>query len=158
MPDLSDTLTTLFNELLEGPSPDAAYMLNSGDAGLLRSLDKLTAAQASAVASGGASIAAHVDHLRYGLSLLNRWIAGESPFGGADWAASWRKTTVSDAEWQRRRDELGSEARRWLENLRTSREVSAAELNVIVGSIAHLAYHVGAIRQIDRAARGPSDS
>jgi len=26
----------------------------------------------------------------------------------------------------------------------------------VVGSIAHLAYHVGAIRQIDLSARGPS--
>jgi hypothetical protein len=31
------------------------------------------------------------------------------------------------------------------------------ELNGVVGSIAHLAYHLGAIRQIDRAARGPAD-
>ena len=30
------------------------------------------------------------------------------------------------------------------------------ELNGIIGSIAHIAYHLGAIRQIDRAARGPS--
>jgi hypothetical protein len=32
------------------------------------------------------------------------------------------------------------------------------ELNGIVGSIAHLAYHLGAIRQIAGAARGPADS
>lgn len=94
--DLSATLTTLFAELLEGPSPDAAYMLNRGDAGLLRSLDKLTAHAASAVPAGGASIAAHADHLRYGLSLMNRWSAGENPFDTADWAVSWRKTVVSE--------------------------------------------------------------
>jgi hypothetical protein len=28
----------------------------------------------------------------------------------------------------------------------------------MIGSIAHLAYHLGAIRQINRAARGPSDT
>jgi hypothetical protein len=28
----------------------------------------------------------------------------------------------------------------------------------MIGSIAHLAYHLGAIRQIDAAARGPADS
>lgn len=29
-------------------------------------------------------------------------------------------------------------------------------LNGAIGSIAHLAYHLGAIRQIDRGTRGPS--
>jgi hypothetical protein len=28
----------------------------------------------------------------------------------------------------------------------------------MVGSIAHLAYHLGAIRQIDAASRGPSET
>jgi hypothetical protein len=30
------------------------------------------------------------------------------------------------------------------------------ELNGVIASVAHLAYHLGAIRQIDRAIRGPS--
>src|SRR5262245_44824267 len=67
-------LLTLFNELIDG-SPDPSrrtYMLNQGDAGFLVSLDRLPAAAASA-ANRGPSIAAHVDHVRYGLSLLNRW-------------------------------------------------------------------------------------
>ena len=88
---------------------------------------------------------------------MNRWAGGENPFGSADWSTSWRKTSVSDAEWQQLKSDLATEARRWLEALRTPRDVSRLELNGIVGSIAHLAYHLGAIRQIDRAARGPAD-
>jgi hypothetical protein len=156
--DLAATLTTLFGELVDGPPGRTAYMLNGGDVGLLRSLDKLTARDASAAPRGGATIAAHVDHLRYGLSLMNRWSAGEHPFDDADWSASWRKTTVSDAEWHTLRAELAAEARRWLEALRVPRDVELIELNGIVGSIAHLAYHLGAIRQIDRTARGPADA
>ena len=91
-------LTTLLAELTDGPPPEAAYILNRDDIGLLRSLDKLTASDASVGVHGGATIAAHVDHLRYGLSLMNRWSAGEQPFEAADWAASWRTTTVSDAD------------------------------------------------------------
>jgi hypothetical protein len=155
--DLSTTLTTLFAELVNGPPAQAAYVLNAGDGGLLRSLDNLTARDASAVSQGGASIAAHVDHLRYGLSLMNRWSAGGNPFDTADWAASWRRVAVSDAEWQTLRDELGREARLWLSTLQVPRDVSPEELNGIVGSIAHLAYHMGAIRQIDRKARGPAE-
>jgi hypothetical protein len=156
--DLTGTLSTLLGELVDGPPGAAAYMLNRGDLGLLRSLDALTARDASAAVAGGASVAAHVDHLRYGLSLMNRWSAGENPFDGADWSASWRKTSVSAAEWQELRIALRTEAHRWLEVLRAPRDVSAVELNGIVGSIAHLAYHLGAIRQINRAARGPAET
>ena len=133
-------------------------MLNRGDAGLLRSLDKLSASEASRIPpGGGSSIAAHVDHLRYGLSLMNRWAHGENPFDTADWAASWRKTTVSEAEWQELRARLRAEAEEWLNALGQPRDVHRMELNGIIGSIAHLGYHLGAIRQIDRAARGPAE-
>jgi hypothetical protein len=155
--ELTNTLTTLFSELVNGAPRDGAFILNAGDQGLLRSLDKLSADAASTLTPTGSSIAAHVDHVRYGLSLLNRWSAGENPFGSADWSISWTKTTVSDAEWQTRRAELGAEATRWLEALHTPREVQPMELNGIVGSIAHLAYHLGAIRQIDQSARGPAE-
>jgi hypothetical protein len=156
--ELTQTLTTLLGELVNGAPRDGAYMLNAGDEGLLRSLDKLSAKDASMRTPTGSSIAAHVDHLRYGLSLMNRWNAGENPFGSADWSTSWKKTTVSDDEWKARRSELRTETTRWLEALRTPREVQEIELNGIVGSIAHLAYHLGAIRQINQATRGPADS
>ena len=153
--EISNTLTTLFSELVNGAPKDGAYILNAGDEGLLRSLDKLSAPAASALTPTGSSIAAHVDHLRYGLSLMNRWSAGENPFGTADWSTSWKKTDVSEEEWRTRRAELRSETARWLEALGTPREVQAIELNGIVGTIAHLAYHLGAIRQINQTTRGP---
>ena len=93
------TVLTLLHELAHGPAPEASWVLNPGDQGLLKSLDKLTAGAASTIA-GDSSIAAHVDHLRYGLELMNRWSRGESPFADADYAASWRRVTVSDREWQ----------------------------------------------------------
>jgi hypothetical protein len=155
--DLTGTLTTLLGELVNGTSPAGGYILNRGDAGLLRSLDNLSARDASAGVSGGASIAAHVDHLRYGLSLMNRWSEGENPFERADWSASWRKTSVSEGEWQELRIALRSEAQRWLDALRVPRDVRDVELNGIIGSIAHLAYHLGAVRQINSATRGPAE-
>src|SRR5262245_38337104 len=94
-------LHSLLRELVHGsPDPSArTYMLNQGDAGLLASLGRLTAAEASERHGGGASIAAHVDHVRYGLMLLNRWANGSPPpWPDMDWTASWRKNVVSDAE------------------------------------------------------------
>jgi hypothetical protein len=155
--DLAKTLGTLFSELVDGAPAAGGYMLNPGDEGLLRSLDRLSAAQASAMTATGSSVAAHVDHLRYGLSLMNRWSGGENPFRDADWGASWKRPTVSDDAWQVLRTALRSEAVRWREALRTAREVSDVELNGMVGSIAHLAYHLGAIRQIDKTLRGPAE-
>ena len=66
-------VATVLDEILLGSTPDAGWLLNPGDVGLLRSLDALTAADASAPpAAGGAPIAAHAHHLRYGLELLVR--------------------------------------------------------------------------------------
>ena len=157
--DFSDTLSTLMRELMRG-SPDTTlgtYMLNRGDRGLLDSLEKLSAAEASAPNAGGAPIAAHVDHLVYGLALLNRWARGEAaPWKDADWTKSWKKGVVSDAEWRALRDDLERAGDAWISTLRTPRAVSPKELAWIAGSVAHLAYHLGAIRQINRATRGPT--
>ena len=153
------TLPAIFEELVQGsPDPNArTFVLNQGDRGLLESLDRLSAAEACATHGGGASIAAHVDHLRYGLSLLNRWAEGVSPpWPEMDWTASWRRTVVSESEWRILRNELRREATRWADALGTPRDVSDVEAGWMAGSVAHLAYHLGAIRQIDRATRGPA--
>ncbi len=157
MGPLGDALALLFSELIDGPK-DQCYMLNMGDAGLLRSLDTLPAGAASAVPpSGGASIAAHVDHVVYGLRLLNRWLAGETnPWADADWTASWKRQTVGDDQWVTLREELRTHARQWQHALAQARDLEGIALNGAIASIGHLAYHLGAIRQIDRSIRGPS--
>jgi len=53
------------------------------------------------------------------------------------------------------RADLRAETKRWLHALSTAREVQEIELNGMIGSIAHLAYHLGAIRQINSLLRGP---
>ena len=151
-------LLSLFTELVDGSSDPGArtYVLNQGDGGLLASLDRLSAAAASHT-HGGPSIAAHVDHLRYGLSLLNRWAGGSPPpWPDMDWTLSWRRNVVSESEWRQLRDELRREADAWAKALGTPRLVSNVEAGWIAGSVAHFAYHMGAIRQIDRTTRGPT--
>ena len=157
--DVSSTLARLFAELVDGIGKGGdAFMLNSGDIGLLRSLDKLEAADASRSSHDGATIAAHAQHLRYGLSLMNRWAAeGGNPFADAKWDEAWKVRGVDPAAWDEIRGGFHQEARRWAEVLRTPRDVTGVELNGMVASIAHLAYHVGAIRQIDKQARGPKE-
>ena len=157
--DTRASLTTLFSELVDGAQTGGgAFVLNSGDAGLLRSLDKLSAADASRSVHGGATIAAHAQHLRYGLSLMNRWASeGGNPFADAKWDEAWKTSLVDDEEWDEIRGGLRDEAHRWLRALGSPRDVSRVELSGMIGSIAHLAYHLGAMRQIATNARGPKE-
>lgn len=157
--EIGPVLARLFGELVDGTSgPKGAVILNTGDVGLLRSIAALDAAQASQAVNGGATIAAHAQHLRYGLSLMNRWATdGGDPFSDATWDAAWKIATVDDAAWTEIRAGLREEAHRWLDVLRTRREATSAELAGMAGTMAHLAYHLGAIRQIDKQTRGPRE-
>jgi hypothetical protein len=156
---VSTQLTKLFGELVNGATdPGGAFMLNSGDIGLLQSLDKLSAAEASASINDGATIAAHAQHVRYGLSLMNRWArGGGNPFADAKWDEAWKISAVNAGEWDEIRRGLGEETRHWLDVLGTPREAADVEVTGIIASIAHLAYHLGAIRQIQKSARGPRE-
>jgi hypothetical protein len=152
------SLTTLFSELVDGAKAPVGgnFVLNSGDAGLLASLDTLSAADASRSIHGGATIAAHAQHVRYGLSLMNRWAReGGAPFADAKWDEAWKTSTVNDEQWAEIRAGLRDEAHQWLQVLGTPRDVRTAELSGMIGEIAHVAYHLGAMRQIATNARGP---
>ena len=156
--DTSRTLGRLFSELVDGTTGDGAFMLNSGDVGLLQSLDKLSDADASHSVNGGATIAAHAEHLRYGLSLMNRWAReGGNPFADAAWDAAWKISTVDETRWNDIRSGLRAETRQWMEALDSPRDISQVELTGMISSIAHLAYHLGAIRQINKDTRGPRE-
>jgi hypothetical protein len=156
--DTSSALARVFEELSAGADPVEGFVLNHGDVGLLHSLEKLSAADASRNINGGATIAAHAEHLRYGLSLWNRWASdGGTPFAGANWGAAWQTSSVDEPAWREIRDGLRNEAQRWLEALKSPREASGLELTGMIASVVHLAYHLGAIRQIDKGARGPRE-
>jgi len=143
-------LSKLLTEIFDGPPGNEAYLLNPGDPGLLRQLESIPASAASMrPMPGKTTIAAHVDHVHYGFTLMNRWAAGEAnPWADADWNASWQRTAVTDEQWRTLRDGLRREAETW-RNIVSARtdwnDISAAGA---LSSAAHTAYHVGAIRQI----------
>jgi hypothetical protein len=157
--DIGNALARLFSELVDGVPPKSdAFMLNSGDVGLMRSLEKLTAADASRSANDGATIAAHAQHVRYGLSLMNRWATeGGNPFADAMWDAAWKISRVDEGQWKEILSGLRHETQRWQQALGSPRDVIEVELMGMIGSIAHLAYHLGAMRQISKAIRGPRE-
>ena len=154
-PDITSALIDLWNEVLHGSSAESGYLLNPGDRGLLESLGRLPAGMASEQPGGRSSVAAHVDHLRYGLELLNRAAQGENPWSGADYAASWTRQHVDEGQWQALQDALAVEAREWLKALKQPRSWDTRTMTEAFASVAHLAYHFGAIRQLAQSASGP---
>jgi hypothetical protein len=144
----------LLNEIFDGPGAAEAYILNPGDAGLHRQLETISASTASRQAiPGKPSIAAHVDHVHFGLSLLTRWLSGEeNPWADADWNRSWQRITVTDEQWRALRDNLREKADIWQKAVAVRSEWDDVNAAGALSTIAHTAYHLGAIRQILAAA------
>ena len=143
-------LSNMLTEIFDGPPGQEAYLLNPGDPGLLRQLDTIEASAASKrPMPGKTTIATHVDHVHFGLSILSRWAAGEAnPWAGADWNGSWQRTTVTDDQWRTLRDGLGHEAEKWRKVVATRTNWDDMGAAAALSTAAHTAYHFGAIRQI----------
>jgi hypothetical protein len=96
--------------------------------------------------------------VRYGLSLMNEWAtAGGNPFANAKWDEAWNISAVTDDDWQEIRDGLREESERWRRVLEKPRDLGVVDLKGYAASVAHLAYHLGAMRQIAKSARGPRE-
>ena len=143
-------LTNLLVEIFDGPPGNEAYVLNPGDPGLLRQLESIPASAASArPMPGKTTVAAHADHVHFGLMLMNRWAAGEAnPWVGADWNASWQRTAVTEEQWRVLRDQLRREYETWRKVVSARPDWNDMAAAGALSSAAHTAYHLGAIRQI----------
>jgi hypothetical protein len=143
-------LSNMLTEIFDGPPGQEAYVLNPGDPGLLRQLDAIGASEASLrPMHGKTTITSHVDHLQFGLTILNRWAAGEAnPWAGADWNGSWQRTKVTEDQWRTLRDSLRHEAEKWRNVVATRTNWDDLSAAAALSTAAHTAYHFGAIRQI----------
>jgi hypothetical protein len=143
-------LSNMLTEIFDGPPGQEAYLLNPGDPGLLRQLDTIDATAASKrPMPGKTTIAAHVDHLHFGLSILNRWAEGDAnAWSGTDWNASWQRTATTEDQWRTLRDSLRTEAEKWRKVVATRTTWDDLAAAAALSTAAHTAYHVGAIRQI----------
>ena len=114
----AEVLSNLLRELVDGPPGEAAFVLNPGDPGLFASLAELSAAQASTRVNGRSSAAAHVQHLRFGLHVLNRWADGDAnAFADATYAESWSHQEVNETEWRELREAFEHELPEWRSRL-----------------------------------------
>jgi hypothetical protein len=148
-------VSKLLREVFDGPPAGEAYILNPGDPGLLGQLDTLDAAAASArPMPGRTTIAGHVNHVHYGLTLLNRWAGGEpNPWADADWDEAWKTTAVTHDQWRTMRESFRREAANWQRGYAARTDWDDISAAGAIASVAHTAYHLGAIRQILAAQR-----
>lgn len=136
-------------EAYAGPAdPRSTHFVNNApDCGVFGTLDTLSAAQASTPpAPGHSTAAAHAEHLRFSLDVSTRWLRGNHV--KADWPSSWAVQSVDEEGWLRLRERLRDEYAQFLELIDARPEVDEELLTGIVGTVAHAAYHLGALRQI----------
>jgi hypothetical protein len=150
MPDIDakaavQHLLTVLREAGEGPSGPSTYFIDrKPDAGLLGALGAISAEEASRV-WGDTSIAAHAHHIAFAMADSAAIIEGNRT--PPDWKESWTVTTVDEAGWKDLVARVGREYQR-LRQAVASHASSTGELfGEAVGATAHVAYHLGAIRQ-----------
>jgi DinB family protein len=139
----------------EGPRDPCGtwFVNNSPDAGLFATLDALPADEASrAPGAGRTSVAAHAGHLRVSLEVSRRWVAGER--GPFDWERSWAVREVDEAAWAELRAGIRQEYAAFRLALDEAKELDFLTLGGILGSMAHAAYHLGAVKQMVLELRG----
>ncbi|MQR94401.1 hypothetical protein [Fictibacillus phosphorivorans] len=141
-------LKRILQEVFEGPPKPVtvSYFTNTKpDSGIFGALSHLTAADASKQIYG-TTLAAQTDHVRYHMWGTNEWLY-EGTFPTMDWNKSWRIQRVSEDEWQSIQEGLRNEYQRLLDKI-DHIQWTEDLANELVGSLAHSAYHLGAIQQM----------
>lgn len=141
-------LVGLFREAYEGNwrGGETYFVDNRPGSGLLDTLDLLTAEEASRVVlSGTSTIVGHVVHLEIGLAATRDEIDGGSP--EVDWEGTWKTQTMNEAEWAQARERLRARYGELLQRF-GERPWEPPLFQALAYSIAHEAWHLGAIRQL----------
>jgi hypothetical protein len=138
-------LLSVLREAAEGPLGSWTYFIDKRpDAGLLGALATVSAEQASRV-RGDTSIAAHAHHIAFAMAASAAAIEGDQT--PVDWKESWRVTSVDETACKELVARVGREYRRLREAVEARGASSGEAFGEAVGAIAHVAYHLGAIRQ-----------
>ncbi|KAA0224633.1 MAG: hypothetical protein AKCLJLPJ_01217 [Fimbriimonadales bacterium] len=122
---------------------------NDPESSLLLTLDQLTHEQASRKpAVGRYTVAAHAAHVLFALEVGLAYARGEQP--RPDWESSWGTSSVDEEGWARLREDLRRKAKEWIAFVRKVPTLPEDPNHArgLLGSLAHAAYHLGAVRQL----------
>lgn len=149
------SLRMVLKEAYEGPQdPRGTWFVDTApDSGLFGTLASVSADEASRPPGAGRStIAGHAGHLRYSLEVARRFLGGDR--GPFDWKQSWATAGVDEAAWAELRSGLRQEYDAFRAALNDAGELDGLVLSGMLGGLAHVAYHLGAIRQMILELRG----
>lgn len=141
-------LKRMLQEAFDGPQKPVTvswFTNTKPDSGIFGVLSQLSAADASKQIYG-TTLAAHTDHVRYHMWGTNEWLY-EGTFPTMDWNKSWEIQAVSEDDWHSIQEGLRNEYQRLLEKIDHIHWTEDLA-NELVGSLAHSAYHLGAIQQM----------
>ena len=148
-PDLAAPVVALLTEAFEGPRDprDTWFVSNAPDSGIFGTLAALSAQEASrAPGPGRRSAAAHTSHVAFSLRVSRALLRGETP--AVNWAESWAVSSVDARGWAGLRASLRSDYEAVRDELAARTEWDARSLTRAMAMVAHVAYHLGALRQI----------
>src|SRR4051812_43697533 len=139
----------LLFELIDGPAdPKLTWVVsNEPNAGILGTLDRFSAEQASrAPALGRKTPAAHAAHLLFSLELATQRLRGENP--DADWDGSWEPSTVFPDDCHRLRQQIREASATLRKAIEGGTTWEPLAFKGIIAPVGHVAYHLGALRQL----------
>lgn len=137
-------LQAVLREALEGAGQWSYFTDHGPEAGLFGTMAKLSAADASRPVFG-TSIASQVYHVTFAMEAQAAWIRGDR--GKQNWAESFRIGTVDDAAWSQMRERLQQHYQGLRDAIDAHASTGVESFGGAVGAIAHVAYHLGAIKQ-----------
>lgn len=148
----------ILKEAVEGGTPgqgtaflDGTKADGSGNHGLIATLAGLSAAQASQDVHG-TSIAGQARHTAFHMEVIVAW-QRDGKRGPFDWLGSFQPAQVSETEWA----ELQGRVRQAYDELvafahtEKDKEPDGDISGGLAGGMAHVAYHLGSIRQMQKA-------
>jgi hypothetical protein len=139
-------LLAVLKETVEGPGEGGSFFLDK-NTGLLQTLETLSLERVFASAAPGRpSIAAHVRHTSFHINTICAWPRGDH--SRRDWPSSFVLENHDAATWAVLLEELKFEYADFRSVIREFASGSDEALGGAVGGIVHVAYHLGAIRQL----------
>ena len=147
-PSLNDIFAEAVLLALDETFENVHGMYLDRNTSLFETLATITAEEASRpVSANCASIAAHVEHVRFYLDITMQYMRGERP--KVDWTEIWRTVrAVTPEEWaasQQRLRETYGQVREMVTSTSAWKDVD--EVGGVLALLMHNAYHLGEIRQ-----------
>lgn len=145
---LRNSVKTMVKETFEGPPVPVKgswFTSSEPNSGIFGVIEGMSCGQAS-LPVHGTTLAAHTDHIRYHMWGTNEILKnGKQP--EMDWGKSWDIHSVDELQWNHIQEGLRNEYLTLLESIDTF-EWNEPLANEVLSSLAHSAYHLGAIRQM----------